>query len=464
MQGKRLSLPERIKVAFTGSTKAFIPPLPPDSDLFGDASAPLATFVTKPEQLRANIGWVFAANDAIAGITASVPLKLRKKVKRNGQTEYEDIPEHEILDLLEQPSLAHDGATVRELHHTYLNLVGEGYFKMLKNGELFEPAKGQLPDALILLPAHLTDFKLGETRYSESTVRYNGEEMSIKNVIRDIVPNPANPYYGRSIVAAAAASIDADNQMQSWNRRTFQNNARPGLVFNLTGEKIDPTMYNRIKEQMQELYTGDGAFKSLVVENGEVKPYMLNAQDLDFLASREFTQKEILAMFKVPPAVLGMTTDFNRANMDAAIYMHLLLNVVPRLNKEVRMWNAQLVKPFDPALELYFENPIPEDSEAKLSEAKAGTNLWQTINETREQYGLEKLEGDLGDQIIVPINSIPLERVVNPAPAPDTSNQETPPAEGKKSFPKRRQSTRMKLASEKLSSTRAKLLAMKRRS
>lgn len=121
---------------------------------------------------------------------------------------------------------------------------------------------------------------------------------------------------------------------------------------------------------MDELYPADGAFKSLVVENGDVNPYMLTHQDLDFLASRAFTRDEILAIFSVSPSMLGMTTNFNRANMDAARYLHILLNVIPRLDDEMAMWNTQLVKKYDPTLELYYECPIPEDVGAKLKEAR----------------------------------------------------------------------------------------------
>ena len=103
----------------------------------------------------------------------------------------------------------------------------------------FEVKKGVLPDALQVLPAHLVDFKLGKERYSDSTIKYGTNEYKVSQVIRDFVADPSNPFYGRSVVTAAAASVDVDQQMQSWNRRTFANNARPGLVFNLQGENIE---------------------------------------------------------------------------------------------------------------------------------------------------------------------------------------------------------------------------------
>lgn len=441
---KKLSIQDRIKVAITGETKSIIPSL---ASLDSDSGVPLAHYNTKPEQLRANIGWVYAANSAIVEPTAAVELKLYRK-KSDGDRE--EVHQHEILDLLNSPSFAHDGEALRTLHHTYLNLTGDSYLLMVKGGHPFEVKKGQLPDALQVIPSHSAEFKLGKDRYSDSKIKYGQNEYKITEVIRGFVPDPGNPFYGRSVVSAAAASVDVDQQMQSWNRRTFANNARPGLIFNLQGENIDDDSYERIKQQMQELYTGDGAFKSLVIENGDVKPYMLNHQDLDFLASREFTRDEILAMFKVPTSMLGMSKDYNRANIDGSRYIHMLLNVVPRLRREVHMWNSQLVTKYDPTLELDFENPIPEDVEAKLKAAEAGTNSWLTIDEVRDQYGLEPLKGGLGDQLYVPINTVRLSDVAQgpskPATAPssdenadagsneDDGEDEAAP-EGKKSLP-----------------------------
>lgn len=440
---ERLSLTDRIKVAITG--KAYIPSL---AQIDGADSVPLATFNTKPEQLRTNIGWVYAANSAIVDDVAAATLKLYR-LKKDGDRE--EIDEHPILELLENPTLAHTGEQMRSLFHTYRNLVGEAYLLMVKAGNPVEVKPGVLPDALQVVPAHLVDFKLGEGRYSESKIKYGREEYKITEVIRDFMPDPGSPYYGRSIVAAASAAIDTDQQMQSWNRRVFQNNARPGLVFNLTGDHIDQTVRERLKQQMDEIYSGDGTFRSLVLENGDVKPYMLTQQDLDFLASREFTREEIMAMFKVPAAMLGMSKDYNRANIDGSRYIHMISNVVPRLRAEVRMWNTQLVKKYDATLELDFDSPVPEDVEAKLKQSQAGTNTWLTIDEVREQYGLEALPDKLGEQLYVPINSTPLARIAAgpkpapatnpgnqaPTPSPDDGDDETAP-EGKKSLPKPR--------------------------
>src|SRR3954469_14460278 len=283
MQNPRLPLRLRLAKAIAGSrVKEFIPPLLND-DLAGWGSpGRLNNYVTKRDQLTANLGWCFAANNAIVEPTASVKLKLYRKTK-GGQRE--EIMEHELLELLDNPNLAHTGEQMRQLHFTYMNYVGESYLFMRGlDGNPFVPAKGKLPAALEIFPAHLVQFTLGET-YSGSTLKYGGNDYRIENFIRDLNPDPSMPYNGRSIVRAAALTIDLENQMKEWNRGVFANNARPSLIFS-TNEPLTEEAYQRWKQQFIDEHTGtETAYKPLLVEGGDAKPYMMNQQDLDFLAS-----------------------------------------------------------------------------------------------------------------------------------------------------------------------------------
>lgn len=440
----RKNTPLRYKLAarLLGRDKAFIPHLSNTLDAF-DVGNSIKNYSTKGEAIKANLGWAFTANDAIVRPTARVQLKLYKRDKKGDR---EEIFEHEILELLKRPNGALKGKQMRRLHFSYMNFTGESYELMMKGDKPFEPAKGKLPDSLHVLPAHLVEFKLGAT-YSQSTVKFDNNDYPITAVMRDLNPDPRSPYYGQSIITAAAATIDTDEQMKDWNRRFFANNARPGLIFS-TKEEMSEESYKRWKQQFADEHVGtDNAYKNLLVENGEAKPYMVSQQDLDFLASRKFTRDEIFAMFQVSPAVVGMVENANRSIMDGAIYTHTINNVMPRIEDWVELQNTSWIQVFDPTLELDFVSPVPEDKAAKLNEAEKGTNKWMTIDETREQYGMEPLPNHLGEQIYAQGTLAPLERIATapaPADAPkdvveDDNDLDTPTGddfEGKKSVPK----------------------------
>src|SRR4051812_22875463 len=105
MQKPRLPIRLRLAKAIAGSrVKEFIPPLLND-DLSGfGGSGRLNNYLTKRDQLTANLGWCFAANNAIVEPTAAVKLKLYRKTKAGKR---EEIVEHELLDLLDNPNPAH---------------------------------------------------------------------------------------------------------------------------------------------------------------------------------------------------------------------------------------------------------------------------------------------------------------------------------------------------------------------
>lgn len=423
----------RLAKAILGSrAKEFIPPLPLDDGFGFGGAGRLNNYTSKPDQLAANLGWCFTANNAIADPTAAVELKLFKKVLEKDTdgklvTKREEVEDHELLDLLDAPNLAHTGEQLRHLHFTYMNFVGESYIYMRGlDGSDYIPTKGKLPAALEIFPAHLVQFKLGTT-YTTSTVKYGQTTYPLVSFIRDLNPDPSNPYFGRSIVKAAALTIDTENQMKEWNRGVFANSARPSLIFN-TNEPLSDAAYTRWKEQFKDEHTGtENAYKPILVEGGDAKPYMMNQQDLDFLESRKFSKDEILAMWRVSPGVLGMVENVNRSNLDAAIYMHAFINVLPRIRQFVKQLNASLVSVYDPTLELDFENPVPEDVAAKLNAADKGTNKWWTIDEVRALYGDKPLPDGLGEGLYLPNTNATLQDIADGTARPSPA---TPPAPG----------------------------------
>lgn len=395
------NLRQRLAGFIAGTNKDFIPSLNPISgvnmpgSMFGGR---LNSYSSKVDQIQALTGWVFAANSAIADPTAAVELKLYRKLKDGDR---EEITDHEILDLIDRPNMVHTGEQLRQLHFTYMNIVGESYIYMrdVKGGD-FVPALGKLPAALDIFPAHLVQFNLGRT-YTTSVVKYNNHEYPSASFIRDLNPNPMNPYMGRSIVSAAASIIDTDEQMKAWNQNLFANNARPSLIFSSNTEMSDES-YDRWKKQFVDDHTGTGnAYKPLLIEGGDAKPYMMSQTDLDFLASRKFSRDEILAMFRVQPGLIGSIENVNRSNLEAGFYVNAVINVVPRIRQFVNQLNATLVSVYNPDLELDYVSPVPEDVEAKLAAASAGVNKWWTIDEVRDMYGEEPLPDGLGEHIII---------------------------------------------------------------
>lgn len=416
-----ITLGQRVRGFMTGA--GYIPSL---SKIGDESQLTVEEYTDKGSQLNANIGWVYTANQAISDDAGAVKLKLYK-VKKNGDKE--EVISHEALSLLRNPNNVLTSKQFFSLHHSYLNLTGESYIlKLDRNGKPLLD-KNKLPTALFTLPAHLCDFKLGKNSWDESTVRFNGVEYPIDAILRDINPDPENIYNGMSVVRKASLTIDTDIQMKRWNNKLFKNGARPGVVVEVP-DRMSDDEYKRFSQEFDANYSGVGnTFRRLILEGGaKISPFMMSAQDLDFLESKKFTRDEILAMFRVGAGSIGIVDDVNRANAEAQEYMYAKRIIKPRMEQLVDFLNQRLIQPiYGESLELGFEEVVPEDRVQRLNESTQGVNKWLTINEVRETYGYEPLEGQQGNKLYVPLNSVPLEAISEITDITDgESNTETP--------------------------------------
>lgn len=105
----------------------------------------------------------------------------------------------------------HTGAQLARLHYSYMILTVESYMLMLRDSSHFEPKRGQLPDALQILPTHSGQFKLGRV-YSKSAVKVDEPEFPITAFIRDLNPDPATR-------STAARSSQPQQHRWTWSSR-----------------------------------------------------------------------------------------------------------------------------------------------------------------------------------------------------------------------------------------------------
>src|SRR5690606_10652296 len=127
-------------------------------------------------------------------------------------------------------------------------------------------------------------------------------------------------------------------------------------------------------------------------------------QDLKFLEMGDFNREQILAMFRVPPAVMGQSKDFNRANSDAAMVAYQRHALQPRLRRyEDAMNRFALPALGGDGLYLEFTDPVDKDRVTEqmlaLNDLKAGVI---SVNEYRERSDLDPLPD--GDVYFVPSN------------------------------------------------------------
>lgn len=447
------------------------------NDLFGLNLGQLmgtSKLVNQRQQMEAYLDWVYAASTAIAREAATIEFRAyanrtRKKSARianqltyhpaeaarllklraGNQPALEELDNHVLLDLLDNPNPFMDRESFMELTFLHLQLAGEAFWGKIRNG-LHKPEQ-----LWPMMPYNMKHVANEGEFISGWVYRVGAEDVpwAVEDVVHIKLVDPNNFRRGMSVVRAAARAIDTDSHAADWNRNFFQNSARPDYVLE-TDQSLSETVYSRLKQQWDDRHKGTiNAHKVGILEAGlKVNRTTLTQKDMDFLKSREFNKDQILAMFGVSASILGLTTNHNRANMEAADYNHAKRVIKPIMSKPAAAINNQLAPDFDQKLVIGFTDPVPEDKAFTLKEQSEGIDKFWTRNEVRELRGLDPVPG--GEVMYIPSSVVPLtkesaeyQEPVMPGVEPDAGepDDEKPKdgdkPEGEKGLGKSRRST-----------------------
>ena len=343
--------------------------------------------------LRANQSWVYACTKVIANEIANIPIKLFQK---KGD-KVEEIPEHELLDLLYKVNSFTTKFDHLRLTQTYLELAGEAPWFL----DLDTDGK---PQAIILLRPDRLQVKfdsktiIGGYTYLVDPIRRTTVELKPQEVILLKEPSLLNPLRGYSTLNAIIHTYNIDEFSEKWNENFFYNSARPDVVVS-TDQKLTENILRKLRSQWEKVFRGIKKAGHVVFMHAGLKADILSrsAKDMDFVKQMNFSRDKILAIFGVPKPVLGITEDVNRANAETAAYIFARWTIKPKMRKLVEQLNEFLVPLYGDDLFLDFEDPVPEDSEKKIKEYESALKHgYKTPNEIREFENLLPYKG--GDQ------------------------------------------------------------------
>jgi phage portal protein BeeE len=127
-----------------------------------------------------------------------------------------------------------------------------------------------------------------------------------------------------------------------------------------------------------------------------VVPFSSKPREMDFMNSARTTRDRILGCFGVPPAVLGIVEDFNRANAEAAHMLFARSTLLPKLKLIAARITQDVCSQFAPdGIKCDFASPVPADREQDRREMSTAVRQGViTPNEAREDYfGKPGIEG-----------------------------------------------------------------------
>lgn len=346
-------------------------------------------------------GWSYACIRAIAEEIANMQIQM---MKIGADDMDEEIYDNDLLNLLDGVNASMTSFELKYLTATHLELTGNAYWYL--DGCTTESSK---PKAIyILKPDCIKQVK--SVGFPQTVVEYKYIDGKIEKTFKPYeilhikYPNPNNAFQGQGTIESISSWISSDNAASDFNNAFFKNSARPDAMLE-SESAISPDNMEYLRKSFESVYRGiKNAHKTLILPKGTTfKPVGFNQKDMDFIETLKDARDKILAGFRVPRTVLGLTDDVNRANADATNYVFALRTIKPKMQLIVTYLNEFLVPRYGTDVYLTFKNPVPEDRTTDISEMTAATGGKPVLtqNEAREKYfGYGEVDG--GDTIESP--------------------------------------------------------------
>ena len=201
-----------------------------------------------------------------------------------------------------------------------------------------------------------------------------------------------------SPLEAAAFSIDQHNDAAKWNAALLQSSGKPSgaLVYKPphpdSAEALTDGQRQALKDELDRFFTGsENAGRPLVLEGGlDWREMSLSPKDMDWLAGKDVSAREIALAFYVPPQLIGIDGSLTFSNFEQArlaLYDDAVLPLLDHFKDELNNW---LVPQFGDGLMLDYDAdgiealaPRREKTWARIAAAD-----FMTVEEKRLALGM----------------------------------------------------------------------------
>ena len=349
---------------------------------------------------------VMACVTILAEDFAKLQPDIYRRIESTGGREV--AKDHDLYALLYQPNDFQNGFEFRETMMANLVLHGNAYAVKIRNGRgkvirlvpvnanwvgLREAPNGDLLYRVTPSGLHMMAELKGEPFFIPSEDMLHIRGMSMSGLLGA----------SRMMMAKEAIALTLAYEQQA--ARWMSNQASLSGVLS-TDQKLSEPAAKRLAQDWRDLKTGlQNAGKIAVLEQGlKFQPLSMNAEQAQFIASRQFQVAEIARAFRVPLHMMGdlsRSTD-NNISQQAQEYINLTLSGY------VSRWREKLDVSFDLRAQGLFvdfdlSQLIRGDVTTRYANYARGiTGGFLTMNEARIDDGRDPMPG--GDELLKPLN------------------------------------------------------------
>lgn len=371
----------------------------------------------------------WAATMLLCSAISMIPLKLFRKLPGGGSEPAMDDPRYSLVH--DTPNQDMTSMMFRSSRTAQQVNWGNAYAEIQRD-------RGGRPIALLPIHASRIPPESNIKRGSDGRLKYKinndkgqSRELSIENILHIPSPMSDDGVVGKGVVEAARRSIGLGIASETHGSSYFSNGARPGII--IKGGKFKKKEdIDEFRRQWAEIHgggPGNHAKPAILPPDTDVTALQFNAQDSQFLETRQFSIDDIARWYGVPPHTIGSllrATNNNIEQLALELTKYTLMRwTVPQ---EQEMNRKLLTK--EEQKTLYFLHVFEGLERADLATRTAALqqqffNGALTLNQWMELENRRPI-GPMGDLHFVQSAMVPLEVAVNGPPQPATTAEEGP--------------------------------------
>lgn len=376
-------------------------------------------------------------------IQRASPLRRSRLIRKaNGNGELQEVDNHILLDALNRANPYMTGQALFQTTQVHLDLIGEAFWIMQRNGV------GAPTEFWPIPPNWVMGTPTPSNQNYEVSFRGWQGKIPSSEVLWMADLDPSNPYgRGSGIGRAMSDELEVDEYASKFQRQVFFNRARPDMIVwpkqqGAHDVGLQQDQVRRLEERWLDGHQGFWrSFKPFFVgrEIG-VHEVSQSMRELQMIELRKQQRDTIVQIFGIPPELLGILQNSNRATIESADYLFSRWVLTPRLEFLRSQLQERLLPLYDERLILDYVSPVEADRAHMLDAAKAAP--WaMTVDEWRSLQGQEPLPDNQGQVHMVPgtLKAKPFIGEIDPAPVPGFGgllpvDSEAPPVEEEEDY------------------------------
>ena len=270
----------------------------------------------------ANLAWVYTANTIFSETAAMLPLKIYQK---NNSKTPKEVTSGAQWELWQNPSPFVTPSEFRQAMFGNFGFSGNAYLYV----DLDSNSMWTLKSQDVSIVASKEKFIKGyiyRARKEDSAVLDPNFVCHVKSY------NPQSYFYGLSPLQAAWSQVNYLDKDDVFWETFWKEGGRLQGIFTADGS-LSEDSFLRLKEQLKQQYQGVRKMQANIVTDNGLKFEQLGVsqKDAQIIEKGKLTVLDILAAYKIPPAIAGILDQANYSNMEVQERLFYMLCILPKL-------------------------------------------------------------------------------------------------------------------------------------